>query len=122
MTFVHSYYFFVVFSFIAGLIFFQVFYIWFGLAIMWNYRANGIPVTGLVASSAILGAFIPIIILNIFRFTGVGVFEHYKSLEDLAKIENISEILSTLKKNCYFNYFNNFCFSFRIYNFFNFYN
>ncbi|WP_027063128.1 MFS cation transporter [Mesoplasma seiffertii] len=98
MTLIHSYYFLLFVSFVAGLIFFELFYMWFGLAIMWNYRTERIPVTGLVGASTILGSFIPNIILSICRISGVGVFQNYNSLEALANIENVSEILVTLTR------------------------
>ncbi|AUF83681.1 hypothetical protein CXP39_02630 [Mesoplasma syrphidae] len=98
MTLIRSHYFLIFVSFATGLIFFELFYIWFGLAIMWNYRTEKIPVTGLVGATTVLGAFIPNFILSICQISGVGFFQTYNSLEFLASIEDVSDILIILTR------------------------
>ncbi|WP_031543029.1 MFS cation transporter [Mesoplasma photuris] len=79
---------FLVSSLFLGLIFSQIFYILFGIAIMWNYRTKGIPITGIVASAVLLGQSLPGLFINISIGAKTGIFGLANSKEDIFNLNN----------------------------------
>ncbi|WP_026389683.1 MFS cation transporter [[Acholeplasma] multilocale] len=84
--------------FIFGIAFSQIFYIWFGMAIAWNYRSSGIPITGLAASAYLIGDFLPTLITSICRLSGAGFFGTAASVSDIVNNDfDITEFITKLE-------------------------
>jgi len=79
MAFLDNPYVYVILNFFLGLTFSQVFYAFFSMAIMWNYRVKNVPVTGLVSMMAVLGTFIVETIIGILKVEQQGIFSGYKN-------------------------------------------
>ncbi|ATI74206.1 MFS cation transporter [Mesoplasma florum] len=84
----------VISNLIFGASYFVLFYMWFGFAIMWNYRATkGVPVTGFIASALLVGQFLVIFVFNSIIYTKSGLFT-YQSIEAIIAETNIDNIIA----------------------------
>ncbi|AGY41668.1 hypothetical protein mflW37_6010 [Mesoplasma florum W37] len=84
----------VISNLIFGASYFVLFYMWFGFAIMWNYRATkGVPVTGFIASALLVGQFLVIFVFNSIIYTKSGLFT-YQSIEAIIAESNIDNIIA----------------------------
>ncbi len=64
----------------------QIFYALFAMAILWNYRARGIPVTGLVSAGQTFAQIIINTIIKALKLKGVGINKYYQ-LKDPALVD-----------------------------------
>ena len=64
-----------IFNFFLGMGSVQIFYALFAMAILWNYRTRGIPVTGLVSAGQTFAQFIINTIIKALKLKGVGIFK-----------------------------------------------
>lgn len=79
---------------IFGAAYFTLLYMWFGFAIMWNYRASkGVPVTGFIASALILGQLLVLFVFNSIIYTKTGLFT-YQSIQAIIDETNINNVIS----------------------------
>jgi len=79
MAFLDNPYVYVILNFMLGLAFSQLFYAFFSMAIMWNYRVKNVPVTGLVSMMGVLGTFIVETIIGVLKVEQQGIFSDYKN-------------------------------------------
>ncbi|MDQ0567779.1 MFS cation transporter [Mycoplasma yeatsii] len=98
ITFVHNIYLILSLTFLFGLMLFVTFYIWFGIALMWNYRVKRSPIIGIYTSLEAIGFLIPYIIVNILKTYDVGLFQLFKDYESIFKADiSQKEILNNLQ-------------------------
>lgn len=69
-----------IFNFFLGMGSAQIFYACFAMAILWNYRTQGIPATGLVSAAQTFAQFIINTVIKALKLGGVGIFNVYQSI------------------------------------------
>ncbi|ATG97271.1 MFS cation transporter [Mesoplasma lactucae] len=97
-TFTTNAYVFIFFNLIIALAASQVFYAFFAMAIMWNYRSHGLPITGFVAGSQSLGQFLVTMIVGSIKINDRGIFKDFNAI-DLTNAANNTEAINNFANN-----------------------
>lgn len=83
LVFTANPYAFIFLNLVIGIVTSQIFFAYFSMAIMWNYRSHGFPVTGFASASNSVGPFVVNTIINELRFKKVGIYKDYTNLKNL---------------------------------------
>ncbi|WP_338970480.1 hypothetical protein [Spiroplasma endosymbiont of Labia minor] len=73
---IHNIYFLAAIYIILGLMYTQITYSLFSMAIYWNYRTKGTPVTGYAASATTAGNYLSIFFIRVMQINSIGAFRY----------------------------------------------
>ncbi|WP_338971753.1 MFS cation transporter [Spiroplasma endosymbiont of Panorpa germanica] len=82
----------ILFQFLITMAVAQIFYGLFALAVMWNYRIQNFPVTGIVASSGILATFICEGVIRSLQKNKVWIFNYDSDIQSLVDNPDLKQI------------------------------
>ncbi|UKS54228.1 MFS cation transporter [Mycoplasma feriruminatoris] len=98
ITFIHNIYLLTIMMWLFGLFFFVMFYLWFGIGLMWDYRSTKTPVLSTFLTVVFLTLSIWYLVISICKVNNIGVFSIFKSVLQVINNTDLNKNNLFLKK------------------------
>ncbi|PTD32360.1 MFS cation transporter [Mycoplasma mycoides] len=98
ITFIHNIYLLTIMMWVFGLFFFVVFYLWFGIALMWDYRSTKVSVLSTFLTVTFLTLSVWYLVISICKVNNIGLFGIFKSVFEVINNTDLNKNYLFIKK------------------------
>ncbi|WP_434328474.1 MFS cation transporter [Mycoplasma capricolum subsp. capricolum] len=91
MTFIHNIYLLTIMMLIFGLFFFVMFYLWFGISLMWDYRSSKTSVLSIFLTVVFLTLSVWYLVISICKVNNIGIFSIFKSVFEVINNNDVNK-------------------------------